>query len=278
MYKTLDPGALGFGTTLLEAAEAAAACGFEGYWCGAGRDFSAPMEKTKEALEKSGLKAAGFGLPLDFRKDAETFADGLDKLPQYAKYASEIGAKRTMTWILPFHETLDYADNFNLHRDRLKKVAEVLGSYGIQFGLEFVGTPSLRRTGKKKFIENLDETLELCHAISEPNIGVMMDVWHWDFAGHTLSDFSKFSGRNQIAAVHINDAPAGVKPEAQQDGCRTLPGATGVLNVADFFKGLAGLKYDGPVMAEPFDKTLGQMEFKRALDATIKAINGVWPK
>jgi len=276
MYKTFSPGDLGHGSLFKDAAKIGAAAGYEGYWFSITGDCTTDVNETKDLLAETGLKAAGFGLPVEFRTDESKFNDDLGKLEGYAKYAADIGAKRSATWIMPFSETHSYKENFELHRSRLKKCYEILDSYEILLGLEFVGPPSLRRGRKHEFIYDLDQMLELCNAIDTGKCGLLLDVFHWDLAGQTRADFSKITDR-QVSLVHINDIPAGVPSEEQQDGDRRLPGETGVLRIAEFFDGLKSIGYTGPVVAEPFDKSLSEMTFEQAAKVVIDAINKVWP-
>jgi sugar phosphate isomerase/epimerase len=275
MYKAVMPGAIGHGLLFKDAADAVAECGFEGYWFDINGDSKIAAEETREILARTNLKAAGFNLPVEFRKDAQTFENDLVSLKEYAAYAAAIGAKRCVTWILPIHETLDYAANFEMHTARLRKVAEILNEYGILLGLEFIGPPSIRKNAPHIFIYRLQEMLALCEAIGTGNCGVLADLWHWDLAGQKRADFNLFSNPDQIVLVHINDAPAGIPPDEQKDSIRCLPGETGVLKAADFFDGLRSVGYAGPVMAEPFVPVLGEMSFKEALKVTFEAMRKV---
>lgn len=278
MYKTVAPGCLGFGCSFMEAAMPAAAAGFEGYWFSIDSDSRIPAEQTREMLLRSGLRAAGFNLPVEFRRSLDDYERDMAQLPLYARYAAEIGALRCVTWISPVSDTLDFAENFELHRMRLKRAAEILKEHGILLGLEFIGTPVLRKNARYPFIHSLDQMLTLCEAIGTGNCGILMDVWHWDLAGHTRADFAKFTSPDQIVLAHINDAPAGVSKEDQKDGLRGLPGQTGVLRIGDFFEGLQAVGYTGPVLPEPFDASLKELTFEEALSTAMAAINRVWPK
>jgi sugar phosphate isomerase/epimerase len=277
MYKTVSPGAIGHGKSFKDAAEACAKAGFKGYWFEMWSDAALPAGETRALLAKTGLRAAGFGLPVDFRGEKAEFEADLAKLETHARYAESIGATRCATWILPYSNTLPYAENFILHRDRLRACCEVLKAHGITLGLEFISPPKLRKGVKHEFAHNLDQMLELCAAIGTGNAGLLLDVWHWDMAGLPRADFSKFTGK-QVALVHINDAPEGIPVSEQEDLARRLPGETGVLRIAEFFDGLKSIGYDGPVLAEPFTPRLKEMPFEKALETVMESINKVWPK
>ena len=277
MYKTLSPGNIGHGLGFKEAAELGAKYGFEGYWFDIVEDSKIDVSETKEILAKTGLKAAGFNLPVEYRTDEATFEADIAKFKYYVKYADAIGAKRCVTWVLPFSDTCTWKENFEIHRSRLKKCCEILKEYGMLFGMEFIGPPKLRQGVKYEFIHNLDQMLELCNAIDTGNCGLLLDVWHWDLAGQTKDDWKKLKA-DMVVLAHIMDAPEGIAVDEQEDLIRRLPGDTGVLRIAEFFNGLKSIGYDGPVLAEPFVKELSDMTFEQALETVMKSINKVWPK
>jgi len=72
--------------------------------------------------------------------------------------------------------------------------------------------------------------------------------------------------------VDINDAPANVAKEKQLDGQRELPCSTGIIPMAGFMNALNKIGYDGPVRAEPFNKSLNQLDNDQACAETITAI------
>jgi len=100
---------------------------------------------------------------------------------------------------------------------------------------------------------------------------VVLDSWHWTMAGDTEADLLTLRGED-IVSVDLNDAPAGVPREEQQDGKRELPCATGVIDVATFLKALQRVGYDGPVRCEPFNKTLNDLDNEAACTATVVAM------
>ena len=72
--------------------------------------------------------------------------------------------------------------------------------------------------------------------------------------------------------MDLNDAPVGVAKEAQLDGERELPMATGVIDVKPFLESLVAIGYDGPVRAEPFNQVLRDLEDDAACAATSAAM------
>lgn len=279
MYKGFSSGMLGFGGRRIEDdIPLAVKYGYDGIIIDIAEESKKDPARFRETLEKNRLKNGGFGLPVDFRQSEDKFAEGMKILPRCCDFARKTGANRCITWIIPSSETLDYKSNFELHKTRLTKAAKVLEDHGIRFGLEFVGPPGERKGKKHGFIHNLDTLNELIGAIGTSNLGYLLDVWHWDLAGQTYADFKKIRGKEQIVMVHINDAPRGIAPDEQKDLVRELPGATGILKIADFMKGLGELGYDGPVYVEPFYAPFKTMPFEDALKEAKAAMDKVWPK
>lgn len=276
MYKALSPGALGFPVSFRDAAAVAAENGFEGYWFDLGRDLEEGMEACRERLSSTGLRPAGFGLPVDFRRDRESFEDALRALPQLATAARRLGLQRSTTYILPASDDLSYKENFELHRSRLRSISEILRDNDIRLGLEFVGPQTMRAGKKHVFIHNLVQTLELCEAIDTGNVGLLLDLFHWDTAGQSTEDFKRIDDESLVVLVHLNDAPEGRTMEEQLDNDRRLPGETGVLGSAPFLDGVASLGYTGPVVVEPFSATLKAMPFEEAVAATKASLDRVW--
>ena len=86
-YSVLSLGRIGFEATFPEAMELATKHGFEGLDPDA--DYFASLDDASLArmlgdLRKRKLKFGAAGLPVDFRKDAATFHEGLKKLPGVA--------------------------------------------------------------------------------------------------------------------------------------------------------------------------------------------------
>lgn len=192
------------------------------------------------------------GLPIDLRRDAQRFADGLRLLPGYARVLRRCGVTRLGSSIVPAHDELTYADNFRQHVERLGAVARVLGDHGIRFGLEYCATPTLRRGRRHAFIHSLPQLRELIAAISAPNLGLVLDSWHWWMSGSPAAELASLTAE-EIVSVDVNDAPTGVPREQLGDRQRELPGATGVIDLPQFLSALRRLGYDGPVRAEPFE-------------------------
>jgi sugar phosphate isomerase/epimerase len=270
----LSAGAIGVRANQLEVIDLAHRHGFESV--DPFGDYLASLSKEQLAelvasIKEKGLVFGAAGLPVDFRGDDARFREGLGNLPRIADGLRRAGVDRLGTWISPGHPTLTYYQNFNRHAQRLGEVARILREHGQRLGLEYVGTKTLRARSRHPFIHSLAETQDLIGAIGTGNVGVILDSWHWWQADETEDDLLGLSN-DQIVAADLNDAPAGIPKDQQQDNRRELPAATGVIDAAAFLNALNRIGFDGPVRAEPFNQELNALDNDEACAATIAAM------
>jgi sugar phosphate isomerase/epimerase len=270
----LTPGSIGVRADQTEAIALAQRYGFDAVEPNGG--YLASLENGQIDELAAGVKAKGLvwgaaGLPVDFRRDVEGFHRGIKELPKIAAALQRAGATRVGTWISPGHNELTYMENLRQHAERLREAARVLGDHGQRLGFEYVGTTTLRARYKHPFVHTMRQTHELIAEIGTDNLGVVPDSWHWWQAGDTVEDLLALKNE-QVVSVDLNDAPAGVPKDQQQDNRRELPGATGVIDAAAFLKALAQIGYDGPVRAEPFNQALNEMDNDAACEAVIAAM------
>ncbi len=281
MYRALSPGAIGIHVANLEAAvEAAVEGSFEGVEINAAEVAArAPVEgieSLRAQFTGSAILPAGFGLPFEWRGNEETWKDGLKSLPAAVRAAVALGCVRCTTYILPGSNDRTLEENLQFHADRLQPVAEILANEGCRFGIEYIGTKSLRNQFKHPFLYTAKGMLELAAVIGH-DTGLLVDSWHWYTARETVEDLLSLSPE-QIVYVHVNDAPAGVPRDELKDGERELPSATGVIPIASFINALRTVGYNGPVVAEPFSAELKQLTTNRAkIIRTSQAMKTILP-
>ena len=229
------------------------------------------------AMRTAGLRYGANGIPIEFRKSQEQFDGDLAALPEHARALQDIGVDRIGTWIMPMHAERGYRENFDLHADRLGRVAKVLADHGLRLGLEYVGTQSTRFSERFAFIGSGAETKELIDAMGVDNVGVVLDSWHWHNAREGADAITMWD-REDIVAVDLNDATPFLNFSTYADLSRELPGATGVIDLTTFLGTLNEIGYDGPVRAEPFSASLNAMRPELSLPATFEAIHGAIEK
>ncbi|WP_281888403.1 sugar phosphate isomerase/epimerase [Paenibacillus sp. YYML68] len=252
MWRGLTRAGLGDVGTDIQWMELAAEYGFESVDLDAGAlaDPHRVLE-LREAMERLGLMSGAFGLPVEWRRSEEAFREGLPQLAAAAAGAAKLGLTRCCTYVLP--STDEKAAHFMaVATRRLRQCAVILSSYGIRLGLEFVGPHHLRTQWANPFIWTMDETLDWIEAIGERHVGLLFDTYHAYTTGLTGQDLDKLSAEH-IVHVHINDAPD-VPVEAVRDNERLYTGE-GVVDLADYLRGLKRIGYNGPIAQEVLLKT-----------------------
>jgi sugar phosphate isomerase/epimerase len=274
MYTAIGPEALGIrGLSLSEAIALTRDSGFAG--------LCAPMRVIAEAVDErgvesvrdefaaAGVRPAHWNLPVAWRDEAQ-YENDLRDLPRLAAVARALGQTRTATFMPSGSDERPFQENFNWHVARLRPIAEILRDEGIRFGIEYIGPKTYRDAFQHEFIYTLDGLMELIDAIDVNNVGVMLDSWHLFASGGSLADIARLRN-DDIVVVHVNDAPAGIPWDEQIDTVRTLPGETGVIDLAGFMRALQQLGYDGPVMPEPFNQRLNDLAAHDPLAAAREA-------
>jgi len=274
MYSALGPEALGIrGLSLSEAIALTRDSGFTGL-CAPIRVIAEAadergIESVRDEFTAAGVRPAHWNLPVAWRDDALYEAD-LRELPRLAEVARELGQTRTATFMPSGSDERPFQENFDWHVARLRPIAEILRDEGIRFGIEYIGPKTFREAFQHEFIYTLDGLMQLIAAIGVDNVGVMLDSWHLFASGGSLADIERLTN-DDIVVVHVNDAPAGIPWDKQIDTVRTLPGETGIIDLAGFMRALQQLGYDGPVMPEPFNQRINDIASHDPLAAAREA-------
>ena len=153
MYKNLNSWTLGISGRQSELIELALTYGFRGIDIDIqdmiGRSESKGVEHATRFLLSAQklLRIGGFDLPVVWADDEATYKADLAKLPEIAEMAAMVGAQGCVTTVVAASASLPYQENFELHRERLAEMAEILAQHDIRLGLTFESAPS-HREGK----------------------------------------------------------------------------------------------------------------------------------
>lgn len=204
------------------------------------------LEGAKVFLNQHNIKIGSIGLSVEWRGSEEQFKNGLSILLEDAKIAEQFNCTSCCTYILP--STDENAAHFIvLATKRLRLCAQILQAFGVNLALEFVGPHHLRTAWKNPFIWTMQETLNWIEAIGEPNVGLLLDCYHWYTTGGTYEDIVRLNP-SQIVHVHLNDAKD-VPVEEALDNDRLYPGE-GVIDLVGFLQALHQIGYKGVVAQE----------------------------
>jgi len=257
MFKNLSAGAIGIrGLSLPETVELARTAGFQGI------DFDIReaaaladehgVDYLRGLFERAGVLPGQWGLPVAWNK-ADRWEKDLAELPRLAALGRDLGCTRTATWCPPGSDERPYDENFNWHVARFRPIAQVLKEHGCRLGIEFIGPRTLRAQFRYPFIYTLEGMMELAAAIGTGNVGLLLDAYHLYTSGGCVENLDQIAA-DDVVTVHVNDAPAGVPRDEQEDTVRCLPLETGVIDLPAFMRKLEAMSYDGPVTAEPFSQ------------------------
>lgn len=277
MIPSLNPVTAGGGLPLSEYVALARANNFSGV------DFSiqtaaklaseTSFPAVAAIFESNKVLPVTFGLPVEWRKDEDTFLEGLANLPALAKLAQDLDCTRCTTWVLPDGGT-PVAEYAATSTRRFVEIAKILADQGVRLGLEFIGPKHFRTNPDNVWFYDIPGALrvvgEMSQAAQLENVGLLVDSFHWYTSGGSTMDLASIPVE-QVVHVHINDAPDVVRDE-QRDNVRLLPGTSGVIDLTGFLKTLAAIGYDGPVAVETFSDDLKAMGPQQAAQLAGEAV------
>jgi len=250
-----------------EAARLASRLGYRGIDWSFTPVKAAGLEPTKLLLSELRLKPTIVNLPmtrpLPFGGDKVAFAEALKTLPDDAAFAAALGCYKMML-VLPATADRPKDEQRKIAVDRLATIADILQRSNVHLGLEFLGPKYLhiRREGGpavQAFIYTLPETLALAND-SGPNVGVVLDIWHWHHSGGTLTEILASGGR--IVHVHMSDAKS-MAPDDVRDNMRVFPGE-GIVDSTGFLQALKKIGYADGISPEPLGRIPADMSTEEA--------------
>lgn len=274
MRMCLNCGNIGVRANLAESIAMASRFGFEAVDPNL-RELAAltdsAMRSTLDELESKKLTFGSVSQSFPIAQPSDAWMSFLKELAATAKTLKRARMTRLVTWLLSWDDSRTYLENFRLHAQRIGEAAGIVADQGVRLGLEYLGPKTMWAQARYPFIHTMAEMKELIAETQKPNVGFLLDIWHWHNAGDTVADILTL--RNQdIVAVHMSDAPANIPRDQHIDNHRELPLATGVIDTSGFLNALNRIGYDGPAAAEPFNAALRAMPPEQALAKTADAM------
>ncbi|MGH9904411.1 MAG: sugar phosphate isomerase/epimerase family protein [Pyrinomonadaceae bacterium] len=154
----------------------------------------------------------------------------------------------------------------------LSQLGSIAEKHGVGLGFEFLGQADCS-------VQTLGLAAEVVNAVALPNIGLVIDSFHF-YAGGSTIDMIDDLDPERLFIFHINDA-ANLPREQLQDSHRLLPGL-GVLPLREMLKAFRRIGYDRVASVEIFRPEYWEwdpMELARqAYLATNRVLETVKPR
>jgi sugar phosphate isomerase/epimerase len=232
------------------------------------------VEATRALLAEARVKPGITNLPVPFAApDEAAFQDALKGLDEQAKFCAAIGLNRMMAVLSP-GSPVPKEERHSFIKARLTPIAGILAKSNIRLGLEFLGPLMFRTRSPHTYIWTLPETVALAKEVG-PNIGAVLDIWHWHHSGGTAADILA-AGRERIVHIHVSDAKA-QPPEEVRDNQRLMPGE-GIIDSVGFFQALKKIGYEDAVSPEPIGRVPADMSPEDGARLGLETTLGVMKK
>lgn len=232
------------------------------------------VEATRALLAEAKVRPGITGLPVQFAApDEAAFQEELKRLDEQARFCAAIGLTRMMAVLSP-GSPVPKGERHAFVKARLAPIAEILAKSNIRLGLEFLGPLMFRTRSPHTYIWTLPETVALAKEVG-PNIGVVLDIWHWHHSGGTIADILA-AGKERIVHIHVSDAKA-QPPEEVRDNQRLMPGE-GIIDSVGFFQALKKIGYEDAVSPEPIGRVPAEMTPEEGARFGLETTVGVMKK
>lgn len=163
---------------------------------------------------------------------------GIERFKRKLDLSAQLGAHRFVMYSA-ISEQVSLPD-YEAALPRLREVGDLGQRSGIRVGIEFIaGT---------RFLGCLETSAKLLRKVAHPNLGVLVDTFHFYAGTSKLEDFQDLK-RGEISFVHINDVPP-LPRELLEDKHRVYVGE-GIMPLGKILLALAKV-YQGPLSFEVF--------------------------
>jgi sugar phosphate isomerase/epimerase len=149
----------------------------------------------------------------------------------------------------------------------LRAATTVLADVGVRTALEFApygGLPTLA------------DAIDVCSAVGWDRCGLLVDTWHF-FRSDEPWSLLRSLDADQIALVHINDAPAPERDLVYESRFRRLPVGSGTFAIGEFAAALASTGYDGVLSNEVLSSALRRQPPADGARELLESLRRSWP-
>lgn len=241
--QTCINGATTMPYSLAEDIRSAAAAGFEAVelWHRKFPDYLKDHTGADLArlLRQHNLKAATI-CPL-FVQFGEEAAPARKAVAEAAQMAAEIGCPTLLVCVRVPPEGLTRAEQIDLAAHETGLAADAAAPYGVSLAVEPLGRHAL--------VPGPNEALEIVRKAGRPNLGIMMDTFHYYKSAVSMADIAAIPV-DKVLIIHVNDSDD-LPREQLRDANRLYP-TLGVIPAAEMLRPLIKGGYQGALSVEIF--------------------------
>lgn len=252
MYKNFSATLLGISGRQSELIELALTYGFRGIDVDmtdmVKRTQRTDFEDASKYLRAAEILIGGFRVDVDLDADDETFAKQLAAVHPVAEIAAQLEAQRAFIMLPAASDRMPITEYFDVLRDRLNQIGEVLGKHGVKLGVNFNAGHEAIADKQFELVNKVEGFVALVNAVPADNVGFVIDSWHWNIGGGTAEQLQQIPAA-KVIIVRLADLADGVDPSEAKIADRVLPVLEGKIDQVAIIKWLAEAGYDGPVLA-----------------------------
>jgi len=215
MYVSLNGSLTGGKIAWPDFVRLAARVGYGGVDMNLGAAMKDGLDATRALLAETKMRPAYSSLPFNATRDDAAFRTGMEKLDDAAKFSAAIGCNR-MVVVMPPASATPKDELRRTLKERFTAIGEVLARHQIRLGFEFLGPLHFRTAQPHEFIWRMDEMLQFARECG-PNLGLLLDVWHWHHAGATAEDIVR-AGTSRIVTIHLSDSAGRARQQTPAAG------------------------------------------------------------
>ncbi|MBB3207150.1 sugar phosphate isomerase/epimerase [Rhodopirellula rubra] len=248
MFKNFCPQALGINGRQSELIELALTYAFRGMDIDMHdmlrRSQRSSFEDASKYLKAADIRIGTFTLALNLDADDDAFAASVATLHPLSEIAQQLEVDRALIRVPAATDRLPFNEFFEVQRNRIGQIADVLGSRDIKLGVGFRAGKEHTEGKQFPFISKVETFRALVDAI--PNVGYLIDTWDWVVGEGAMDQFSEIPG-DKIVAVRLGSIPEDIEPSAATTHDRILPELNGPLDHVKVVKHLDEGDFAGPI-------------------------------
>ena len=198
------------------------------------------LKKLSGKIERQGLTVASINGPENFNLlGPKQFSEVKDRTRNLAQAARELSCNLLAPVPSPMTSGLSESEVRTQTAESISQMAEACGE-DVNLGLEFLGMRDCS-------VSSLKTAMEIVKAVNRKNVGLTLDSFHMYLSKSQLLDIQSI-GSDRVFIVHVNDSEPG-ELSVLRDSNRVFPGQ-GVIDLKQFVKDLAKIRYDGVLSLE----------------------------